>query len=89
MRLALAVTAVVAVFALSGCAEPAPGGVQPGAPGFLYGLAHGFLLLFTFLLSLFMDVAVYATPNNGWPYDLGFLVGVLLFFGGSAGSARR
>ncbi|MCC5996983.1 MAG: hypothetical protein JJU18_11520 [Oceanicaulis sp.] len=87
MRIALAV--IVLMLVLAGCAEPAPGGVQPGAPGFLYGLAHGFLLLFTFIASFFADVAVYATPNNGWPYDLGFLIGVMVFFGGSAGSARR
>ena len=77
------------VLALTGCAEPVAGGVQAGAPGFLYGLAHGFLLPFTFIAGFFMEVAVYASPNNGWPYDLGFLIGVMVFFGGSAGSARR
>lgn len=86
----LIVVSILALAALSGCAEPPVNGVQAGAPGFLYGLAHGFLLLFTFIGSLlFDDIAVYASPNNGWPYDLGFLIGAVIFFGGSGGSARR
>lgn len=87
MRIALAV--IVILLALTGCAEPVAGGVQAGAPGFLYGLAHGFLLPVTFIAGFFFEVAVYASPNNGWPYDLGFLIGVMVLFGGSAGSARR
>jgi hypothetical protein len=87
MRIALAV--IVIMLVLAGCAEPVAGGVQAGAPGFLYGVLHGFILPFTFIAGFFMEVAVYASPNNGWPYDLGFLIGVMVFFGGSAGSARR
>jgi hypothetical protein len=57
--------------------------------GFWRGLWHGFILLFTFIVSLFKDdVAVYAAHNVGGLYDLGFLLGVMIFFGGSGNRSR-
>ncbi len=59
-------------------------------PGFFWGLLHGFILLFSFVASLFTDFEIYAFPNNGGWYDFGFLLGVMFFFGGGgAGSKRR
>jgi len=81
--------ALLAVVALAGCAEQAPDTQVDAAPGFLLGLFHGFILLFAFVLSLFTDVAVYAVPNAGWSYDLGFLIGAMMFFGGGGGGAAR
>jgi hypothetical protein len=54
------------------------------APGFFMGLLHGFIILFSFIGSLFMDVRIYAFPNSGGWYDFGFLIGVAAFFGGAA-----
>ena len=58
-------------------------------PGFLRGLLHGFLLLFRFIGSLFWDISVYVSPNAGGWYDLGFLLGVMMFFGGSGAGAKK
>ena len=58
-------------------------------PGFFKGLIHGFILLFSFIASLFTYYEVYAFPNiDGW-YDFGFLMGVMMFFGGGGASARK
>ncbi len=73
---------------VSGCATQAPETAQHGSPGFLYGLLHGFLIFFSLVGSFFTDYEIYATPNNGWPYNLGFFLGGSVFFGGSARSAK-
>ncbi len=57
-------------------------------PGFLKGLLHGFILLFSFIASLFTDYEIYAFPNAGGWYNFGFLLGVMLFFGGGGAKAR-
>ena len=65
---------------LAACAQQAASGVEAGAPGFLYGVWHGFIFPVAWLLSLFMDnVAVYAVPNNGGWYDFGYAVGIMVF----------
>jgi len=69
-----------ALFALAACAHQASSGVASGAPGFLYGLWHGFIFPVSWVLSLFMaDVAVYAVPNNGGWYDFGYFLGIVVF----------
>jgi hypothetical protein len=50
-------------------------------PGFLSGLLHGFLILFRFIASLFTDYGIYAFPNSGHWYDLGYLIGAGIFWG--------
>ena len=73
---------------LAACAhQPAPG--SPGAPGFLLGLVHGFILVFSLIGSIFEDVRVYAFPNSGFWYDLGFVIGAAIFFGGGGGISVR
>ena len=65
---------------LAACANQAAAGVEPGAPGFLLGLWHGFIFPVAWILSLFMpDVAVYAVPNNGGWYDFGYFLGIVVF----------
>jgi hypothetical protein len=44
--------------------------------------------MFTFVVSLFTDsVGVYEVHNTGWPYNLGYLIGVMAFFSGGGGAA--
>jgi hypothetical protein len=63
---------------LAACAQQVASTVKPGAPGFLLGLWHGFIFPVAFVLSLFMkDVAVYAVPNNGVLYNLGYFIGIV------------
>ncbi|MBN2102574.1 hypothetical protein JW835_00870 [bacterium] len=58
--------------------------------GFWKGLWHGFIVLFTFVISLFSDkVNVYEVHNNGGWYNFGFILGVMTFFGGSSGKAGQ
>ena len=44
-------------------------------PGFVLGLVHGFVMIISFIGSFFMDVRMYAFPNSGKLYDLGFMIG--------------
>ena len=83
--LALAATAL-----LAGCARQVGSAVEPDAPGFLLGLWHGWIVVFSFIGSLFDDsVAIYAVPNNGGWYNFGFALGAGAFGGSGAAAARR
>jgi hypothetical protein len=83
---------VLAVVLLSGCA-PGPNssvGVGTDLAGFWQGLWHGFVLLFTFFISLFNhNVGIYEVHNSGGWYNFGYLLGVMMFWGGSGGGAAR
>lgn len=81
---------VMIMMMAAGCAaEPGTLVATDAEPaGFLLGVWHGFILLVTFIISLFNDsVAVYQAHNTGGTYDLGFVLGVMMFFGGSSGGA--
>ena len=59
---------------------------QPGAEParFWVGLWHGVISPIVFIASLFTpDVRIYERNNRGVLYDLGFLLGVMVVFGGS------
>jgi hypothetical protein len=73
---------------ISGCATQSPEQVL-NPPGFFKGLIHGFILLFSFIASLFTEYKIYALPNAGGWYDFGFLLGVMIFFGGGGAGSRR
>jgi hypothetical protein len=83
--------AAVIVVAASGCAhQPKP--VSEDAPGFLLGLWHGWISLWSLIASLVTDVRVYAFPNTGFSYDTGFLLGVAFWvfvWAGVAGERLR
>lgn len=82
--------ALLAVLFLSSCAA---GNTKfaTDAAGFWMGLWHGFISLVTFVISLFdSSVHIYETNNTGWPYNLGFILGISIFYGGSSkGTCRR
>lgn len=74
---------------LAACAQQVHSVVKPDAPGFLLGLWHGFIFPVAFVLSLFMkDVAVYAVPNDGVLYNLGYFIGIV-FIGVGANRGTR
>jgi hypothetical protein len=80
---------------LSGCA-PGPNDaaelVGPGGElaGFWLGLWHGFIVVVTFIISLFTDsVNVYEVHNNGGWYNFGFVIGLMFALGGGGRSSRR
>jgi hypothetical protein len=89
----------VVVLLMSACAagpnEMVDTGQDPA--GFWLGLWQGLISPITFVISLFTsDVNIYEVQNNGNWYDFGFMLGVMVAFGGgagggsaSAGRARR
>lgn len=78
--------AMLLLLALSvaACAnQPAPEVTHP-LPGLLWGLVHGFLAPISFIGSLFLDMRMYAFPNDGLWYDFGFVAGSGILFGGGS-----
>lgn len=58
--------------------------------GFWQGLWHGLIAIVTFIISLFNDnVTVYEVHNNGVWYNFGFILGMMIVFGGSGGGACK
>jgi len=90
------VVPALAVIVLAGCA---PGSNEltndpdsrGNVAGFWQGLWNGAIAPVTFVISLFnRNVQMYEVHNNGTWYDLGFLFGVIVTFGGGArGAAAR
>ncbi|MFH1942705.1 MAG: hypothetical protein ABIL68_11455 [bacterium] len=79
----------ISLVVLSGCA-PGNDRFDAAPAGFWAGLWHGFICLFTFLISLFSDtVRMYETNNIGGWYDFGFILGIAIFFGGSCGPSKK
>jgi len=59
--------------------------VQVEPAGFWYGLWHGMISFITLIIHIFNpDVAVYEIHNTGGWYDFGFLLGVIMVWGGSS-----
>ena len=55
--------------------------------GFWLGLWHGFTAPFAFVISLFKDdIGVYEAHNNGRWYNFGFILGLMMVFGGNKGA---
>lgn len=78
----------LAALLLAGCAPNNHPATPAGGAGFFQGIWHGFIVLFTFVVSLFNDnVGIYETMNSGKLYDLGFVLGLMIFWGGGGGSA--
>ena len=56
--------------------------------GFWLGIWQGIIAPVTFIISLFSDkVDMYEVHNNGGWYNFGFLLGVMIIFGGGGGGA--
>lgn len=75
---------------LTGCADHVAFAEAAGreSVGFWFGLWHGTILPFAWLISLFdRDVAIYAIYNNGGWYDFGYLLGAAGLLGGGAKAA--
>lgn len=52
--------------------------------GFVVGLFHGVTIVVSMAASLVLDVRIYAFPNSGRLYDLGFVLGAAAALGGGA-----
>lgn len=86
---------LILIILLAGCtAGPnsfsGTGNAEGEVAGFLMGLWHGCISCITFIISLFSDkVNVYEIHNNGGWYNFGFILGIMIAYGGSSGSAAR
>jgi hypothetical protein len=81
MRSKTVALALVLVLLVAACAhQPLPAGGPP-LPGLLLGLLHGYISFFSLIASLFFEVRIYAFPNAGFFYDLGFVIGAFAFYG--------
>ena len=59
------------------------------APGFWFGVWHGFIFPIAWIISLFIEeVAIYAVPNNGGWYDFGYFVGIVFIGVGARGGKK-
>jgi hypothetical protein len=86
MRIATRVVAIAALLLLSSCATQ-PHASEIGAPNFWFGLLHGVISPVTLVISFFDPVVrIYAFPNSGWWYDLGYFLGVAFVLGGGSRS---
>lgn len=86
----VAVTIGVALL-LSGCATANQyvdtAAADGGTAGFLQGIVQGFIIVFAFVISLFdPTVGIYEVHNNGFAYNIGFLFGAAIWFGGGIGA---
>ena len=80
MKHARLAAAFAVMASLTACATQVASEVSPQAPGFLFGLWHGFIFPVAWFLSLVMpEVAIYAVPNNGGWYDFGYFLGICVF----------
>ena len=71
---------------LSSCA---PKGYVSNEAGFISGIWHGFILVFSLIGKLFgADIGIYAEHNSGFFYWFGFIIGIGGIGGGSS-AARR
>lgn len=69
---------IIPTIAVAGLAFIYPGSISSyDPPGFFYGIWHGLIAPYTLIVRIFSDIYMYAVPNNGWPYDLGFLIGII------------
>jgi hypothetical protein len=78
MRAIASIVILVFVAALPGaCGFVGTAPISPAdPPGLFLGIWHGLLAPWTLILRAFLDIKMYAVPNNGWFYDAGFLLGV-------------
>jgi hypothetical protein len=78
------------IILLTGCA-PGNERFDTDPAGFWWGLWHGLISLIAFIVSLFNDDwTIYEINNNGKMYNLGFILGCIIFYsGGIFGSKKR
>lgn len=75
---------IIALFLGSGVFTYYPGSSQWESKdaGFFTGIIHGVIAPIMLAVSLFTDYTVYEVHNVGWFYDFGFIIALLLVWGG-------
>ncbi len=79
-----------ALLMIAGCAAGDGSRFGESPAGFWAGLWHGLISPITFIIGLFSQaVRIYEVSNTGNWYDFGFLIGVVVIFGGSLKAGSR
>jgi hypothetical protein len=79
----MSIAAILAIGAVVvSCASQPLAEHGPEIPGFLLGLLHGAISPLALVASAFSDVRIYAFPNAGGWYDIGFVLGCAAIFDG-------
>ncbi len=75
--------AVLALLLLGSCATQIPPShlASLQVPGFWEGMWHGLISWIMLLTEPFDKHRIYAYPNSGGFYDLGFMIGISFWFG--------
>lgn len=89
LKILIRISFIVVLLSAIMLANCAPGNerwdqtINPGhKAGFWAGLWHGLILIISFIVSLFTkEVGIYEINNNGWPYNLGFILGLCFTIG--------
>jgi len=83
----IVVCVAILMFALTGCVPGDARYTVDTPAGFWWGIWHGFIIIISFIISVFTggSYTIYESINTGWPYNLGFLLGVGMSIGGSSG----
>jgi hypothetical protein len=83
-RIFIGLLLLLVLFFVTSCA---PVGMTKEAYGFFYGIVHGFISPFVLIAKLFgAHIGLYAENNTGSLYWVGFILGLVLLFGGGGGS---
>jgi hypothetical protein len=89
-RVIVVTCAVMASLVVAGCAAGDPRFTEEAPAGFWVGLWHGMISVITLIVGIFYDsVEIYERNNTGGWYDLGYLIGVTLVWGGGSHTAHR
>lgn len=77
------------LFILIGVSSCAPKGYGQSESGFLSGIFHGFILIFSIIGKILgFNIGIYAEHNSGLFYWLGFIIGIGGLGGGASASRR-
>ena len=88
-RVSVGVTLLLLLLASCSAGANTAAGSTGDVAGFWLGLWHGFISPITLWISLLNDrVNIYEVNNNGGWYNVGFVLGVSIFFGAINGSGR-
>jgi predicted small secreted protein len=68
---------LVFVILLAGCTFVDPNTMAGENPDLFTGVWHGLIAPYTLVVRFFYNVGMYAYPNSGLYYDLGYLIGIL------------
>lgn len=68
---------LLCIVALAGCTFAGTNADPNDVPGFFMGIWHGLVAPYTLVVRWFIDIQMYALPNSGFGYDLGFLLGII------------